>query len=241
LYNQKHDDIYLCREDGKIFYLEIGNEGEIEHQSHLGQLGCDVDAAFDILDIGFQGGDLLLVAGNMGDGGLFIQKAREHPTCVQKFLNWAPIIDSVIVDTSSSSTSHGHHTSLKGNISQERLFACTGSTIGQGAVVELRYGIEARIGLVIPLEHLSGTRDIWTMSDDVNGGTYLLASDPVSSTLLYFPTDTGEEICAMDESQSGLDFSAHTLAGGCTPSGVIIQVTDHSINLTSLHTELSDY
>ncbi|KAJ9404513.1 hypothetical protein DTO045G8_7735 [Paecilomyces variotii] len=241
LYNQKHDDIYLCREDGKIFYLEIGNDGEIEHQSHLGQLGCDVDAAFDILDIGFQGGDLLLVAGNMGDGGLFIQKAREHPTCVQKFLNWAPVIDSVIVDTTSSDIGRSRHTSSKGNLPHERLFACTGSTIGQGAIVELRHGIEARVGLVIPLDHLSGTRDIWTMSDNVEGGTYLLASDPVSSTLLYLPTDTGEEIYAMDESQSGLDFSAHTLAGGCTPSGVIIQVTNHSINLTSPRTELLDH
>ncbi|GAD92744.1 conserved hypothetical protein [Paecilomyces variotii No. 5] len=241
LYNQKHDDIYLCREDGKIFYLEIGKDGEIEHQSHLGQLGCDVDAAFDILDIGFQGGDLLLVAGNMGDGGLFIQKAREHPTCVQKFLNWAPVIDSVIVDTTSSGIGRNRHASSKGNLPEERLFACSGSTVGQGAVIELRHGIEARIGLVIPLEHLSGTRDIWTMTDDVEGGTYLLASDPVSSTLLYLPTDTGEEIYAMDDTQSGLDFSAHTLAGGCTPSGVIIQVTDHSINLTSPRTGLLDH
>lgn len=241
LYNQKHDDIYLCREDGKIFYLEIGKDGEIEHQSHLGQLGCDVDAAFDILDIGFQGGDLLLVAGNMGDGGLFIQKAREHPTCVQKFLNWAPVIDSVIVDTTSSDIGRNRHVSSKGNLPQERLFACSGSTVGQGAVVELRYGIEARIGLVIPLEHLSGTRDIWTMTDDVEGGTYLLASDPISSTLLYLPTDTGEEIYAMDDTQSGLDFSAHTLAAGCTPSGAIIQVTDRSINLTSPRARLLDH
>lgn len=232
LYNQKHDDIYLCREDGKVFYLEIGNEGEIEHQSHLGELGCDVDAAFDILDFGFEGGDLLLVAGNMGDGGLFIQRAREHPTCVQKFLNWAPVMDSVVIGSAHEAIDRGN-SSAAGNTAGERLFACSASTIGRGAVVELRHGIEARIGLVIPLEDLSSTRDIWTMQDNIDGGTYLLTSDPVSSTLLYLPTDTGEEIYAIDESESGLNFSAQTLASGCTPSGVIIQVTDGSINLAS--------
>jgi len=240
LYNQKHDDIYLCREDGKVFYLEIGNEGEVEHQSHLGELGCDVDAAFDILDIGFEGGDLLLVAGNMGDGGLFIQRAREHPTCVQKFLNWAPIMDSVVVGSAHKAIDRDSY-SATGNTAGDRLFACCGSTIGRGAVVELRYGIEARIGLVIALEDLSSTRDIWTMRDKIDGGTYLLISDPVSSTLLYLPPDTGEEIYAMDESESGLNFSAQTLAAGCTPSGVFIQVTDSSINLAAPREPTSNF
>ncbi|KAI9931792.1 hypothetical protein MW887_010371 [Aspergillus wentii] len=217
-----------------MFYLEIGSEGEVENQTHLGHLCCDVDAAFDILDIGHEGGDLLLAAGNMGDGGLFVQKARDHPRCVQKFLNWAPVTDSVLV----SSASQGP---LAAEIASDRLFACSASTFGQGAVVELRYGIEAQIGLVIQLEDLSSTRDIWTMPDSVDGGVYILTSDPVSSILFYLPPDFGEEICAIDEANSGLNFSAQTLAAGCTPDGVVIQVTEKAIHLGAITGSLSNF
>lgn len=233
VYNQQHDDIYLCREDGWLFYLEIGNKGEIEHQSHLGQLGCDVDAAFDIIDFDFEGGDLLLAAGNMGEGGLFIQRAREHPKCVQKFLNWSPVLDAVVVPPPSQSASQTGEVTRNDKTSNDRLYVCSGSTTGRGAIVELRYGIEARIGLVIPLEDLSSSRYIWTMPDYVDGGTYLLTSDPVSSTLLYLPRDTGEEIYAMDDSDSALDFSSQTLAAGYTTTGIVTQVTNSSIRLSA--------
>lgn len=222
-YNQRHDDIYICREDGRVFYLGIGNEGELENQAHLGQLCCDVDAAFDILDIGHEGGDLLLAAGTTGDGGLFVQKARDQPRCVQRFINWSPVTDSVIVSCDQDSSAS--------DTAIDRLFVCSASSYARGAIVELRHGLEAQIGLVVALEELSSTRDIWTMSDDVNGGVYILISDPVSSVLLYLSADFGEEMCAIDEADSGLDFSAQTLAAGCTSSGVLIQVTEKAILL----------
>ncbi|PTU20593.1 hypothetical protein P175DRAFT_0501214 [Aspergillus ochraceoroseus IBT 24754] len=222
LYNQKHDDIYLCREDGRVFYLGIGNEGEVENQAHLGRLCCDVDAAFDILDIGHEGGDLLLAAGNTGDGGLFVQKARDHPRCVQKFLNWTPVTDSVILKAPGAST---------GSIHGDRLFVCSASSFARGAVVELRHGIEAQIGYVISLEELSGTRDIWILPDNTNGGVFMLTSDPVSSTVLHLPANFGEEISAIDETDCGLDLNAQTLAAGYTELGVLIQVTDKTILL----------
>ncbi|THC99390.1 hypothetical protein EYZ11_001114 [Aspergillus tanneri] len=224
IYNQKHDDIYLCREDGRIFYLGIGNDGEVETQTQLGQLCCDVDAAFDILDIGHEGGDLLLAAGNTGDGGLFVQKARDHPRCVQKFMNWTPVTDSVLVKST-------RHDPSGVDVGADRMFVCSASSFARGAIVELRHGIEAQIGLAVSLEELSGTRDIWTMSDGANGGVFVLTSDPVSSVLLYLSANFGDDICAVDEVDSGLDFSAQTLAAGCTNSGVVIQVTDKAIHL----------
>ena len=227
IYNQKHDDIYLCREDGRIFYLEIGNEGEIENQTFLGLLHCDVDAAFDTLDIGHEGGDLLLAAGNMGDGGLFVQKARDHPRCVQRFMNWTPVTDSVLVRSAS-------HDSMAVDVASDRLFVCSASTFGKGAISELRHGIEAQIGLAVSLEGLSSTRDIWTMTDYATGGVYILTSDPVSSLLIYLPADFGEEISAIDEADSGLDFSSQTLAAGCTPSGAIIQITERAVHLGTI-------
>lgn len=223
LYNQKHDDIYLCREDGRIDYLGVGNEGDVENQAQLGHLSCDVDAAFDILDIGHEGGDLLLAAGNTGDGGLFVQKARDQPRCVQKFMNWSPVTDSVIVKPPPSPTA------VTDNIIGDRLFVCSASSFGRGAVVELRHGIEAQVGLLIFLEELSGARDIWILPDSANGGVFMLTSDPVSSTILYLPANFSEEISAIDESDCGLEPNSPTLAAGYVLSGSLIQVTDKAI------------
>lgn len=231
VYNQKHDDIYLCREDGGIYYLEIGNEGEIENQTFLGPLHCDVDAAFDTLDIGHEGGDLLLAAGSTGDGGLFVQKARDHPRCVQKFMNWTPVTDSLVVESDGDD-------SLAGT-SSDRLFACSPSSYGKGGITELRYGLEAQIGLAVSLEGLSGMRDIWTITDKANGGVFILTSDPVSSLLIYLPADFGEGICAIDEADSNLDFSSQTLAAGCTETGAIIQVTEKAVHIGDISGSLS--
>lgn len=224
LHNQWHDDLYLCREDGTLFYVEIGNEGDVESQIYLGQLDCDVDTAFDTLDIGYEGADLIAAGGSMGDGGLFIQKAQDQPQCVQRFMNWSPVTDSVVIESTTQSQSAA-------DTADGRLFACHASTVGQGDLVELRRGIEAQIGLVVPLEELSSAREIWTMADTMNGGVNILTSDPMSSLLFYLPADFEEEICAVDESDSGLDFSSHTLAAGCTPSDVVIQVTEKAIHL----------
>ncbi|RAL09844.1 protein thtA [Aspergillus homomorphus CBS 101889] len=232
LYNQQHDDIYLCREDGRVFYLSVGNEGEVENQTHLGQLCCDVDAAFDILDIGYEGGDLLLAAGTTGDGGLFVQKARDHPRCVQRFMNWTPVTDSVIVRDESA---------LNSGTPGDRFFVCSASSYARGAVVELRHGIEAQSGLVVSLEELSSTTDIWTMSDSMNGGIFILTSDPVSSMLLYLAADFVEEISAIDEKESGLDYGRQTLAAGCTDTGAVIQVTDKAIHIGATSDLWSSY
>lgn len=69
------------------------------------------------------------------------------------------------------------------------------------------------------------------MPDNLKGGVYILTTDPVSSLLIYLPADFGEEICAMDEEELGLDFSCQTLAAGRTQSGAIVQVTEKAIHL----------
>lgn len=232
LYKQSHDDIYLCREDGRVFLLAIGTSGEIEHETYLGNLDCDVDTAFDILDLGHEGGDLIVAAGNMGDGGLFIQNARDSPRCLQRFFNWGPITDSVTVEPTSRSQSV---TETDAN----RLFACSASTVGRGSLVEFRHGIEAQVGLLIAQDELSSTREMWAMADCVNGGVYILTSDPMSSSLIYLPHDFGDEICALGEEESGLDFGTQTLAAGCNQLSILIQVTEKDIRLGTDHEPLA--
>lgn len=226
LYNQRYDGIYLCREDGWIYYLEFGNEGELESTTSLGQLHCNVDRAFDVLDMGHEGGDFILAAGGMGDGGLFVQEARDHPRCVQGFLSWAPVTDAVMVRP------EAHRSSLPSDVSRERVFVCSTATSGPGALHELRYGVEAQSGVTVPLDDLSGVRDMWAIADIANGGIYILMSGPMSSLLLYMNSDLEEGISALDEAETGLD-TAQTLAAGCTPEGVLIQVTESATHLSA--------
>ncbi|KAJ5934317.1 hypothetical protein N7466_003864 [Penicillium verhagenii] len=227
LYSQSHDGIYLCREDGWIYLLEFGNEGDLETQTSLGQIQCDVDMAFDVLDMGSQGGDFILASGSTGDGGLFIQEARAGPRCVQRFANWAPVRDATMVYPVTQANAHG-------GIASNRLFACSDSTANGGALHEFRWGIEAQQGFNVPLDDFSHVRDMWIMPDIINDSVYILLSDHLSTLVLHLDPASEEPISALDEEQTGLD-DRQTLAAGCTPSGVLIQITEDATHFFALH------
>ncbi|KAI2788855.1 hypothetical protein POX_e06877 [Penicillium oxalicum] len=231
LYSRKTDGIYMCREDGWIYFLEFGNEGGLESQTSLGQLHCDVDSAFDILDVGHEGGDFILAAGSMGDGGLFIQEARSKPRCVQRFLNWAPVTDAVMIRAEI-------HEDRKNDVSRDRLFVCSASSAAGGSAIhELRHGFEAQAGYTISLDDFSGVRDMWAFSEDANGGAYLLFSHPTSTLVLFMNPDYEDIICALDENETGFE-NALTLAAGLTPTGVLVQATQNGTNFfVPLHPE----
>lgn len=221
LYNRTHDGIYLCREDGWIYLLEFGNEGDLETQTSLGQLHCDVDTAFDVLDMGHEGGDFILAAGSTGDGGLFVQEARAGPKCVQRFLNWAPTKDAAIVLPESHSTGQG-------GITHNRLFTCSETHPKHGALYEFRWGVEALLGITVPLDELSSIHDMWVIPHQ-GGGEFILLSDPVSTLVLYTNMAVEEGITALDESDMGFD-SSRTLLAGETKSGVVVQITESAIH-----------
>lgn len=221
MYSQRYDGIFLCQEKGWIYYLEFGNDGELETQTSLGQLHCDVDTAFDILDMGHEGGDFILAAGSQGDGGLFVQEARDHPRCVQRFLNWAPVSDGVVIPSNQTRL-------FKVNpYCYDRLFVCSTSASGNGAITELRYGIEAQIGVSAALGGLSNIRGMWAVSLGAKDSIYLLASDPLSSLLLRTTPDMRDGITALEE--DSLDIQ-QTLAMDCTPSGVIVRITERAVH-----------
>jgi hypothetical protein len=223
LYSQRYDGIFLCREDGWIYYLEFGNEGELETQTSLGQLHCDVDTAFDVLDMGHEGGDFILAAGSHGDGGLFVQEARDHPRCVQRFLNWAPVTDAVVVPSDSWNPS-------KVDQDHDRLFVCSSSSSDNGAITELRYGVEAQIGAAIPLSEFSNIRDMWAMTKEMTGDVYLMIADPVTTILLQTTFDMRDGISALHDFQDGPGLETEeTLATGSTHKGVIVRVTEKAI------------
>lgn len=220
LYSQKYDGIILCREDGWIYYLEFGNDGELETQTSLGQLHCDVDTAFDVLDMGYEGGDFILAAGSQGDGGLFVQEARDHPRCVQRFINWAPVTDAIAVPSDVQGVPGS-------GSAYDRLFVCSTSASGNGSITELRYGIEARIGASFGIGDASLVHEMWAMPYHNLSEIFLMVSDPMSSSLFHTTPDMNDGVDALPHEEGWVD--QETLAAGCTPNGDLIQVTGRAV------------
>ncbi|OKL59370.1 hypothetical protein UA08_05403 [Talaromyces atroroseus] len=233
-YDKLHDDIYLCREDGDLSYVQLSNDCLLEASDSVGQLDCDVDCAFDTIDFSHpgHGGDLLVAAGNTGHGGLFIQIARQSPMCVQKFVNWAPVFDAVIVPQLHPKAHHSQDIT-KDVRDDLHLYVSSASSNNTGAVYEFRHGYEAQIGMIVPLDDFASARSVWAIPDLTGEGTYFFISDPVSSALLHLSQD-GEEIYAVDDSDSPLDLSAQTLAAGYTSTAILVQITPSSVRLTVL-------
>lgn len=239
-YDTLHDDVFLCREDGRLTYVDIDNKGQVKLIHMIGQLDCEVDTAFDTIDFNHpsHGGDLLIAGGSTGHGGLFIQIARQNPECVQRFVNWAPVFDTVIVPPLQKKA--GHELDTTKDLSDDiHLYVASASSNNSGAVYEFRHGYEAQIGMIIPLEDFTTAQAVWVIPDFAQDGTYFLISDPVSSALMHLSrSDTGEddEIYAVDGSDLSLDLSTPTLAAGYTSHAVMLQVTSkavHSVLLTN--------
>jgi hypothetical protein len=166
------DDIFLCREDGKSLYLEISTRGDIHRQSQPGHLGCSIDTAFAIIDGGPRSGDLLVAVGSGSSGGLFIAEAREFPKRIQQIPNWAPVLDSVTVRMSNQQRDiDGSRTGQAANVPYDRIFTCSGIGTKPGAITELRYGIEARIGSLIFQEDPSSVTEVWAFPNFGVGGS----------------------------------------------------------------------
>ncbi|KAJ5231707.1 uncharacterized protein N7469_006295 [Penicillium citrinum] len=90
---------------------------------------------------------------------------------------------------------------------------------------------EAQLGTTTPLEQFLSIREMWAMIDEVNNEIYVLLSDPLSTLLLSMKPSLEEGITALHEEDTGFDNSAQTLSTGCTPEGVLIQVTENATHL----------
>ena len=238
-HTSKHDDLYICREDGVVRFLEISEESEIMVDASMkaGILGCNIDTAFASLDLGLDRNDLLFAGGDMSNGGLYSFEARQFPEYVQCIPNWAPSMDFINAAVVPPDTLASKDSSPNADMGplRERLFAGAGRDCKHGAVAELRFGFQARMGTTIDLED-SGTLRIWTLPDITGTGLYFLIARSLHSLMLHLSADTSTVTGEHDES-TGLDFGSSTLAAGATPEGLILQVTERSIRVTTIATE----
>ena len=240
-YASINNDIYLCREDGVVRWLEINEASEIgnvmvDSQMHPGVLGCNVDTAFATLDLGLTQPDLLVCGGDMSNGGLFTVSSHEEgmAKATQTIHNWAPTIDFVTARVSSSTYGMQRHRPSSNEVlmRRERIFACSGRGSNHGAVSELRYGVEARIGTSVEIE--DGVLALWALPYP-QLGTFLFLSYSAATLLLHIPPNLnpGSEIELIDDKKWGLRSGDRTITAAVTEKNFIIQITTSSVHITS--------
>ena len=243
-WESNNDAIYLCREDGVVrFYEFLDSQDQYCGRQSVGRLEINVDTAFASLDVGtryhdlhedYDSHDILIVSGNMSDGGLYIFRPRQNAQKQQSIACWAPIIDSTVsavtMDTQGLDTEIRPYTN--GFKDRERLFACCGKGSRHGGICEMRYGIKALSTARINIEPLgiAGIVGMWILPAAT--GTLVLLTDPSRTYGLLVDVNDGEvkdvsdELC---EGDSGLDIHARTLAAASTANKIVVQITEHSI------------
>lgn len=221
------DNIYLCREDGVVRFLEISDTSPRLIDSEI-KLNVNINTAFATLHLGGEYHDLLVVGGDLSSGGLFFFKPRKEAWLMSTIPNWTPMIDIAVTKVKQPEASI---LPIDGPVKdQTRMFASTGRGPIHGEITEIRYGIEgAIIGEVEGVGN--AVTDIWALDDPPNESVHIVVSSPTDTTLLTIRSDEGELPDA--DSQIELECDARTIAAGLTADGCIVQVTATAIVVTS--------
>ena len=243
-----HDGIFLCREDGVVQYLSLLNiEHMLDSKHKAGRLGINVNTAFAILDVGPNKADVFAAGGDMSEGGLWRSDPCNDPLCLTPISNWTPLNDVAIVNTPAE-PSWGLKSIIaadKASKRQPRMWACTGRG-RHGAITELRYGYAAPKRLRTHDLSDEVNRDVlnvwafhgffghaeqqYEFKGRLKDQTYVLISCPMRTFLLRVPLEGRPQVVSLD---LGLEYNAKTIAASSTTRG-FIQVTEHSIRITSL-------
>jgi hypothetical protein len=166
------DSFYLCREDGVVSFCEVGSPYGGSHEAELiehiaGKVPVSLETAFACLDNGTSSEttdadhgsfDVLAIAGNTSDGGLFEFATRKsHLPRLQRISNWAPTLDFAVISKSGS----GPDTDDAGKVApcnitmKDRLFTCASRGRRYGSIIEMRYGLEAQCSFSFDTETLA--------------------------------------------------------------------------------------
>ncbi|KAI1498641.1 mono-functional DNA-alkylating methyl methanesulfonate N-term-domain-containing protein [Biscogniauxia marginata] len=225
------DVIYLAREDGFINFLEIEDESGIETSVSMGSVDCNIDSAFASVFDPF--GDVLVAGGDSGPGAIWNIMAREHPQRIGPIPNWSPTVDLVVTSDAIRGAGEEQDKSLRTTslaskvattwLKPDRLFACSGRGM-MGAITELRYGIQAKIGL--DLKYSSPIKQCWPLSifdNTMDDGFLMLLALPNRSAILHFSLGFSE-VSEKAQDAVQFDLSSTTLAA-CQTTTMTIQIT----------------
>ncbi|MCJ1249735.1 hypothetical protein MMC30_006961 [Trapelia coarctata] len=248
-YASENDVFYLCREDGTVQFLEFRLDSIPQNAFHRpGELLVNVDTAFAALDLAWdrfqprtptkddqwEGGDILIVAGDMSDGKVVRMAARRNAESTQSIPNWTPMVDFCTINSFSGGTfaQETHRPETRPLLDgRERIFGCVGRGRNHGAVCEMRLGIEACSRIYSEVgDQIAG---LWILPDisGTNSGVCLLTTwlDD-TAMLLQIPNGPSSEILELED-LFGIQTDSKTFAAGTTSTGHIVQVTAHSLRV----------
>lgn len=233
------DNVFLCREDGVVRFLEISNNMEkmIDSGHDGGRLKVNINTAFASIDLGGRSADLLVAGGDLSNGGLWVFGPRKRDAELNSTIpNWTPLINMTAVKVQGEQSSGA--LSISGTVQkQTRVFASTGRGTTHGEVIEVRYGIEgAIVAEGEPIE--SVVTDMWALHDSSGKNIHVLISSPTDTTPLLIRSDITELPDAeppLEITSSALEIttSGQTIAAGLTTDGCIVQVTPTTIVVVS--------
>jgi hypothetical protein len=233
-----HDDICLVREDGQLRYYIIDRTTPTKIDAHFrpGNLGINVDSAFASMQgpVALGGGDTFIVGGDLTDGGVFQCSAKNAPACTQIIPNISPVHDMLTIDSQGYSSSKA----LRGPDRQERIFVCSGRGTGHTSVSEIRYGLEAQIGLTADCSDLSSVNQAWALLDTKACKVVFLLSHAQHTTAISLYLVDFEFEVADSENFPGIDLTTPTLAAATMPDDIIIQVTRTAVNITAFSPDM---
>ncbi|KAI8628270.1 hypothetical protein F5Y19DRAFT_147161 [Xylariaceae sp. FL1651] len=239
-YHADTDLIYLAREDGWINCLEIRGDSGIESSIYMGPLDCNIDSAFASLSIPH--GEVLVAGGDSSPGAVWSVQARQDPQRIGPLPNWSPTVDLVLTKDSGrniileqkrsskrSSSAKKVHTHL---LAPEKIFAC--SCRGAfGAITELHYGIQAKIGL--DLLYSSPIRRCWAIPSfdgTPEEGFSMLIALPENSALLHVSYDLSE-VSEKGQNTVQFDLLSTTLAVYIAED-IVVQITTTHATILSM-------
>lgn len=223
------DQLYLAREDGNIFHVHEHNTAV--SSSNAGNMDCHIGTAFASVG-GLDDPDILVAAGDMSSGcvkeigprfapgGLPVMSRSD--TMEMKFIeslpNWASVTDIVA-------------TTLPGKSQRARDgVSVTSGRQPFGAVTELRYGLEVKLSVILPLEDLSSVQNVWAVPVLGVGHVLLILSGPGGTTFLRLESEDAE--VEVMESTASLDTEHETIAANLIDNK-LIQITNKSISATT--------
>ncbi len=234
LHFQNQDNIYLCREDGVVHFLEIKDAVQMLNSTHrVGKLGVNVNTSFASIDLGCKDSDLLVVSGDESDGGGWLFEPRQDANKEFVIPNWTSMVDFVSTDDADLLEVYPRQAAMRQdpNTFPKRLFASTGRGRKYGGITEIRYGIEGmkktdvESSCEIPQ---IGVSQIWILDGFVEDLIFILLSYPTHTSLLKISMK-GVFEDVMEKSLVNIDFDARTVAAGATMNGLIIQITETSL------------
>lgn len=235
------DNLYLCREDGVVTFIEIeyGTRNFIMREHVTGELGVVANSSLAVLDVGPCADDLLIIGSDSGYGGMWRCPPRKSPELLVKDPNWTPLTDCTLSPPQATNARHGSNGDI-GAISEnhpQRLFASTGKS-NHGSIHELKYGFRASSvfdPIVLEEEIAIPILNTWILRASIADVMYVLIAHPASSSSLRIAEDDQGDT----DEPAGFELESRTLAAVSLSNGVFFQITDSAIISLSGSSETS--